>query len=96
MLVMFSKSPDPAEVDTLMKDIATSFRTSAGSEPITRSVGSLMGPGAQTGAAGSILEADFRTLEEALAALDDDDFEGIKARAETLTSTIFLFEIANT
>jgi hypothetical protein len=47
------------------------------------------------GFAGSILEADFPTLEDAMAALDAEDFQDTKARVEALTSTIFLFEIAD-
>jgi hypothetical protein len=93
MLVMLPKSADPAQVDALMEGIASSFGTT-GSASITRSVGSLMGPGARDGAAGWILEADFGTLEDALAALGDEDFQDIKAKAEALTSTIFLYEIA--
>ena len=90
---MFPKSAGPAEVDALIKGIASSFKSSAGSQPITRSVGSLMGPGAHSGEAGWILEADFPTLEDAMTALDADDFQDVKATTETLTSTIFLFEI---
>ena len=52
-----------------------------------------MGPGAKAGEAGWILEADFPTLEDAMTALDADDFQDVKATTETLTSTIFLFEI---
>ena len=94
-MVMFPKSSAPAEVDALIQGIASSFRSSAGSEPITRSIGSLMGPGAQSGEAGWILEADFPTIEDAMTALDADDFQGVKAKAEALTTTIFLFEIAD-
>jgi hypothetical protein len=93
-LVMFPKSASPTEVDALIEGIASSFKASAGSQPITRSVGSLMGPGAQGGEAGWILEADFPTLEDAMTALDADEFQAMKAAAETLTSTIFLFEVA--
>ncbi len=93
VLVMFPKSAGPAQVDALTDAIASSFKASAGSQPITRSVGSLMGPGAQAGEAGWILEADFPTLEDAMTALDADDFQDVKATTETLTSTIFLFEI---
>ena len=94
-LVMFPKSANPTEVDALIEGIAASFRASTGSGSITRSQGSLMGPGAQAGAAGWILEADFPTLEDAMRALDAEDFQAVKAAAEALTSTIFLFEVAN-
>jgi hypothetical protein len=92
-LVMFPKSAGSAEVDALIEGISSSFKASAGSRPITRSVGALMGPGAQAGEAGWILEADFLTLEDAMTALDAEDFQDLKATAETLTSTIFLFEL---
>ena len=81
------------EVDALIEGIASSFKASAGSQPITRSVGSLMGPGAKAGEAGWILEADFPTLEDAMTALDAEDFQDVKAATETLASTIFLFEV---
>jgi hypothetical protein len=92
-MVLFPRSAGPEQVTELIGAIASSFRASAESQPITRSVGSLMGPGAQAGEAGWILEADFTTLEDAMTALDADDFQDVKARAEALTSTIFLFEI---
>src|SRR5262245_51495961 len=92
-LVMFPKSASPAEVDALIEGIASSFKASVGSQPITRSVGSLMGPGAQAGVAGWILEADFPTLEDAMTALHAEDFEEVKASTEALGSTIFLFEV---
>lgn len=53
-----------------------------------------MGPGAQSGQAGCILEADFDTLEAAMAAIDADAFEPVRSAAEALTSAIFLFEVA--
>lgn len=76
----------------MIEAIAASLKASAGSQPITRSVGSLMGP-AQAGEAGWILEADFASLEDAMTALDADDFQDVQATAERLTSSIFLFEI---
>jgi hypothetical protein len=92
-LVIFPTSAGPVEVDALIEGIASSFKASAGSQPITRSVGSLMGPGANAGEAGWILEADFSTLEDAMTALDAEDFQDVKAATETLASTIFLFEV---
>ena len=94
-LVMFPKSAEPAEVDALIEGTASSFRASVDSQPITRSVGSLMGPGAQAGIAGWIFEADFLTLEDAMTALDAEDFQSVQTATEKLTSTIFLFEIAD-
>jgi hypothetical protein len=92
-LVMFPKSADPAEVDALIEGIATSFKASAGSLLITRNEGPLMGPGAKAGGTGWILEADFPTLDAAMTALHAEDFQDAKARAETLASTIFIFEV---
>lgn len=94
VLVMFPKSASPTDVDALIEGIASSLKARVGSQPITRSVGSLMGPGAHAGEAGWILEADFPTLEDAMTALDAEEFQDVKAAAETLTSTIFLFEVA--
>jgi hypothetical protein len=92
-LVLFPKSADPVQVNALIEGIASSFKTSAGSQPITRSVGPLMGPGAKAGEAGWILEADFPTLEDAMTALHAEDVQDAKASTETLGSTIFLFEV---
>ena len=52
-----------------------------------------MGPGAKAGEAGWILEAEFPTLEDAMTALDADDFQDVRAATETLTSAIFVFEV---
>ena len=93
-LVIFPKSAGPVEVDALIEGIASTYKPSAGSRPITRSVGSLMGPGAKSGEAGWILEADFPTLEAAMTALDAEAFQDVRATVETLTSTLFLFEVA--
>ena len=92
-LVIFPKSVDPVEVDALIEGIASSFKASAGSRPITRSVGSLMGPGAMAGEAGWIFQADFPSLEDALTAVDAEDFQDVKTTTETLGSTIFLYEV---
>ena len=93
-LVMFPKSASPAEVDTLIEGIASSFTASAGFQAITRSVGALMGPGAQSGDVGWILEADFASLEDVLAALHSDTFSDVRAGTESLGTTILLFENA--
>lgn len=66
----------------------------AGSLAVTRSIGPLLGPGAKAGQAGWILEADLATLEDAMGALGDEAFRDLKARAEALTSMIFLYEVA--
>jgi hypothetical protein len=90
---MFPKSADSVDVNALIESIASSFRANAGSQPITRSVGSLLGPGAKDGAAGWILEADFPSLDDAMTALHAEDFQDAKAKTETLGSTILLFEV---
>ena len=92
---MFPKSASPTEVDALIQGIASSFRATAGIAAVTRNVGPLMGPGAQSGEAGWILEADFPTLESAMAAMDAESFQHVKAAAETLTSMIFLYEVGD-
>lgn len=91
-LVMFPKSASPAGVDALIKGIASSFKASAGSQTITRSSGALMGPGAKAGEVGWILETDFATLDDAMAALQAEGFQQVKATTESLGTTIFLFE----
>ena len=91
-LVMFPKSASPVDVDTLIEGIASSFKASAGSLSITRSACALMGPGAKVGEAGWILEADFATLDDAMAALQTEAFQDVKATTESLGTTIFLFE----
>jgi len=93
-LVMFPKSASPAEVDTLIEGIVSSFTASSGFQAITRSVGALMGPGARVGEVGWILEADFASLEDVMAALDSETFSDVKAGTESLGTTIFLFESA--
>ena len=95
VLVMFPKSADPVEVEALIEGIASSVRASADGSSITRSVGALMGPGAQAGAAGWILEADFASFDDAMRAVDAEDFQDVKASAESLTSAIFLFELGD-
>jgi hypothetical protein len=69
---MFPKSAGQAEVEALIEGTASSLKATVGSQPITRSVGSLMGPGAKTGEVGWILEADFPTLEAAMTAFDSE------------------------
>ena len=92
-LVIFPKSAGPVEVDALIEGIASSFKASAGSQPNHAQRGPTHGSGSQAGEAGWILEADFPTLEEAMTALDAEDFQHVKAATETLASTIFLFEV---
>ncbi len=92
ILVMFPKSASPVDVDALIERIASSFAASAGNQSITRSEGALMGPGAKAGEVGWILEADFTTIDDSMAALHADGFRDVKASTESLGTTIFLFE----
>jgi hypothetical protein len=54
-----------------------------------------MGPGAKAGEFGRILESDFDTLEEALAVVNSDGFQEVRAATEALGPTIFVFELGN-
>mgnify|MGYP001599774844 CR=1 FL=1 len=94
LLVLFPPSADPTEVDVLIEGTASAFRASAGYQRVTRNTGSLMGPGARTREAGWIFEADFLTLEDAMAAVGAEAFQDVKQATEALTSSIFLFEVA--
>jgi hypothetical protein len=91
-LVMFPRLADPAVVDDLVERAAAVYRKSSGFRSVTASVDALMGPGAKAGEIGRIMEADFDTLEEALAVLKAEDFQGVKAATESLASTLFLYE----
>jgi len=94
-VVMFPKAAPSDEVDALIQGIATSFRASAGFQAVTRSLGALMGPGARVGDVGAILEADFASLEDVMAALHDEGFHDVKEATEALGTTIFLFEFTS-
>ena len=80
-VVMFPKAAPSDEADALIQGIADSFRASAGFHAATRSLGALMGPGARAGDVGAILEADFASLGDVMAALQDDGFHDVKARS---------------
>jgi hypothetical protein len=90
---MFPKSVSPVDVDTLIEGIASSFTSSAGFQAITRSTGALMGPGAQAGEVGWILEADFANLDDVMAALNAEGFQDVKGATESVGTMIFLFEL---
>ena len=92
-LVMFPRSASSAEVDALIEGIASSFTASAGFQTITRSASALMGPGAKSGEIGSILEADFASLDDVMAALHAESFHDVKAATESVGTTILLFEL---
>ena len=86
-LVMFPRSADPAVVDELVERAAAVYRKCSGFRSVTASVDALMGPGAKAGEIGRIMEADFDTLDEALAVLHAGDFQEVKAAIESLAST---------
>lgn len=94
-LVMFPKSADPTLVDDVVKRIAVVFQQGSGFHSITTSVDTVMGPGAKAGQFGRILEADFDSLDEALAVVNSEDFKEVGAAAEALGPTIFVFELGN-
>ena len=61
----------------------------------TTSVDALMGPGARAGEVSRILELDFATLDDALAALHDDAFQEVKSITESLGTRLFLYELSD-
>ena len=91
-LVMFPRSADPERVEELVVKAAATFRTCSGFRSVTASVEALMGPAAKSGEVGRIMEADFDTLDDALAVLHAEEFQGVKTAIESLGSTLFLYE----
>ena len=51
-----------------------------------------MGPGAKNGEVSRVVFVDFDTLEDALGALQSEDFEDVKTASEQLGPTHYLFE----
>ena len=74
---------------------AAVFRQRSGFHSVTTSVDALMGPSARAGGVSRILEADFATLDDALAALHDDAFQEVKSTIESLGTTLFLYELSD-
>jgi hypothetical protein len=91
-LAIFPKTADPAVAGELVDGAATTFKASAGCLRATRSIDAIMGPSARTGDFGLILEADFETLEDALAALQGEALAPTTAAIESLQPTLLLFE----
>ena len=91
-LAIFPKTADPALVEDLVQRSAAAFKASAGFLRATTSVDALMGPSARAGEHGVILEADFESLEDALAALNSDSLGADKERTESLQPVLLLFE----
>lgn len=91
-LVMFPQSADAVLVDDLVERAAALYKQCSGFRSITTSVDALMGPGAERGEFGRIMEVDFETLDDALAVLDAESFREIKAAIESLAPMLFLYE----
>jgi hypothetical protein len=51
-----------------------------------------MGPGAKSGEVGRLVFVDFDTLDDALGALQSEDFEDVRTASEQLSPTHYLFE----
>jgi len=82
-------------VDDIVERAAAVFRQRSGFHSVTTSVDALIGPSARAGGVGRILEADFATLDDALAALHDDAFQEVKSTIESLGTTLFLYELSD-
>jgi hypothetical protein len=95
MLVMYPTSADPGLVDDIVERTATVFKQRSGFHSVTTSVDALMGPGARAGEVSRILEADFTTLDDALAALHDDAFKEVKSITESLGTRLFLYAFSD-
>ena len=95
MLAMYPTSADPLLVDDVVERTAAMFRQRSGFHSVTTSVDALMGPSARAGEVSRILEADFATLDDALAALHDDAFQEVKSIIESLGTTLFLYELSD-
>ena len=89
---MYPESADAALVDEIVQRSAAVFRQSSGFRSCTTSVDALMGPGAKSGEAGRVVFVDFDTLEDALGALQSEDFEDVRTASEQLTPTQYLIE----
>jgi hypothetical protein len=91
-LSMYPKSADPARVDEVVQRTTAFFRRSPGFRSCTTSVDALMGPGAKGGSVARVVIVDFDTLEQALGALQAEDFQEVRAASEELAPTHYLFE----
>jgi len=91
---MYPTSADPMLVDDVVERAAAVFKQQPGFHSVTTSVDALMGPSARAGEVSRILEADFATLDDALAALHDDAFQEVKSIIESLGTTLFLYEFS--
>jgi len=95
MLAMYPTSADPLQVADVIERTAAVFKQRSGFHSVTTSVDALMGPSARAGEVSRILEADFATLDDALAALHDDAFQEVKSITESLGTTLLLYELSD-
>jgi len=95
MLAKYPTSADPVLVDDVMERTAAVFKQRSGFHSVTTSVDALMGPSARAGEVSRILEVDFATLDDALAALHDDAFQEVKSITESLGTTLLLYELSD-
>ena len=91
-LSMYPKSADPARVEEIVQRSTAVFKQSSGFRSGTTSVDALLGPGAKDGEVGRVVVVDFDTLEDALGALQSEDFQEIATASEQLGPTHYLFE----
>jgi len=94
MLVMYPSSADPVLVDDLVERTAAVFKQRAGFRSVSTNVDALMGPSARAGEVRRLLEVDFATLDDALAALHHDSFQEVKSITESLGTKLFLYELS--
>jgi len=94
---MNPRSADTARVEEIVQRSIAVFKQSLGFRSCMTSVGALMGPGAnkgevgrKKGEVGRVVFVDFDTLEDALGALQSEDFEDIKTASEKLGPTHYL------
>ena len=89
---MYPTSADPARVEEVVQRSTAVFKQSAGFRSCTTSVDALMGPAAKDGEVGRVVVVDFDTLEDALAALQSEDFQEMETAGEDLGPRHYLFE----
>ena len=91
-LSLYPTSADPARVAEIVERTAEAFKQTPGFRSFTTSVDALMGPGARGGQVARVVVADFDALDDALSALQAEDFQETRTASEALGATHFLFE----
>ena len=92
--MLFPSNVELDAVDEILEgQLGPAFRASDGFRSLSVSAGGLMGPAAQDGEIGAIVEATFETLDQALAAMMAPSFEATKTMVEGLGVRIYLFEL---